>query len=95
MKQEMKHYHPKGEEIISSFVNGINAYIDLTMKNSDLLPIEFRLLGIKPGYWDTEIVVSRHNGLFRNVQDEVRIAQLVNIIGADKVKSLYDFHPSA
>jgi penicillin amidase len=26
MKKEMNHYHPQGEEIITSFVKGINAY---------------------------------------------------------------------
>ena len=48
IKEEMNHYHPDGEQIITSFVKGINAYIDLTVKNPELLPLEFKLLGIKP-----------------------------------------------
>ncbi len=93
MKQELNHYHPDGEEIITSFVRGINAYVKLTEQNPDLLPIEFKLLGIKPGFWTPEIVVSRHNGIFRNVQTEVSLAQLVKIVGAEKAESLLDLHP--
>jgi penicillin amidase len=93
MKTEMNHYHPRGEEIIPSFVRGINAYIDLTNKNPDLLPFEFRLLGLKPGSWTPEVVVSRHNGLFRNAGYEIAFAQAVNILGAHKLKNLLNLHP--
>jgi len=93
MKQELNHYHPDGEEIITYFVKGINSSIRLTEENPDLLPIEFKLLGIKPGFWTPEIVVSRHNGIFRNVQTEVSLAQLVKIVGAEKAENLLDLHP--
>ena len=61
------HYHPRGAEIVGAFVEGINAYIERTEREPARLPIEFRILGIKPGRWTPEVVVSRHNGLFRNV----------------------------
>lgn len=93
MKQEMNHYHPQGEEIITSFVKGINAYIDLTNENPDLLPIEFRLLGIKPEHWTPEVVVSRHNGLYRNVGSELSLARRVQTMGGDLVEQLSNFHP--
>ncbi len=93
MKTEMNHYHPRGEEIIPSFVRGINAYIDLTNKNPELLPLEFQLLGLKPGHWTPEVVVSRHNGLFRNAGYEIAFAQSVNILGAQKLKNLLNLHP--
>ncbi len=93
MKTEMNHYHPRGEEIIPSFVRGINAYIDITNNNPGLLPFEFRLLGLKPGHWTPEVVVSRHNGLFRNAGYEISFAKAVNIIGAKKLKSLLNLHP--
>jgi len=93
MKREMSHYHPQGEEIIASFVRGINAYIDQVIENPILLPIEFKLLGIEPEHWTPEVVVSRHNGLFRNVRYEVSLAQSVKILGADKTKSLLNLHP--
>jgi penicillin amidase len=93
MKEEMNHYHPDGEEIITSFVQGINSYIGRTQKNSSLLPIEFELLGIKPGMWTPEVVVSRHNGLFRNVRYEVAFAQAVDKIGSQKVRGLLNLQP--
>ena len=93
MKKEMSHYHPDGEEIITSFVRGINSYIDHTRGNPAILPIEFQLLGITPGHWTPEVVVSRHNGLFRNVRYEVALAQAVNLIGSQKVRSLLNLQP--
>jgi penicillin amidase len=93
MKEELNHYHPDGEEIITSFVSGINSYIENTRKNPALLPIEFQLLGITPGYWTPEVVVSRHNGLFRNVRYEVAFAQAVHMIGSQKVRSLLNLQP--
>ncbi|MEN0051369.1 MAG: penicillin acylase family protein, partial [Bacteroidota bacterium] len=56
IQAEMNHYHPKGELIITSFMKGVNAYIDLTRKNPELLPMEFELLGIQPQKWTPEIV---------------------------------------
>jgi penicillin amidase len=91
--QEMNFYHPRGEEIIRAFVRGINAYIDLTRKKTSLLPFEFRLLGLAPGYWTPEVVVSRHNGLFRNAGSEVELARAVHLAGPEKPKELLDFHP--
>ena len=93
IKREMAFYHPNGEDIITAFVKGINAYIDLTRKTPDLLPLEFRLLGIRPGHWTPDVVVSRHNGLFRNVTEEIAMAQSVRILGPEKVKDLIDVHP--
>ncbi|MGD9346934.1 MAG: penicillin acylase family protein, partial [Candidatus Aminicenantes bacterium] len=93
IREEMNHYHPDGEEIITSFVRGINAYIDHTQENPSLLPVEFNLLGIKPGHWTPEVVVSRHNGLFRNVRHEVALAQAVNAIGSQQVRNLLDLQP--
>lgn len=93
IKQEMNHYHPDGEQIITSFVKGINAYIDLTREHSELLPLEFKLLGIKPQPWTPEIVVSRHNGLYRNVTKELSLAKRVQRQGADQVERTSNFHP--
>jgi len=94
IKEEMNHYHPQGEEIITSFVRGINAYIDLTRKNPGLLPLEFRLLGLKPGHWTPEVVVSRHNGLFRNAGSEISIARAVSVLGAERTAELLYLEPS-
>ena len=61
----MNYNHPHGELIITSYVKGVNAYIDLTEKNPNLLPPEFKLLGIKPQKWTPEVVISRHQGFGR------------------------------
>jgi len=94
IKEEMNHYHPQGAEIITSFVRGINAYIDLTQKNPGLLPLEFRLLGLKPGHWTPEVVVSRHNGLFRNAGSEISMARAVLLLGPERTAELLQLEPS-
>jgi len=93
LKKELAYYHPQGEEIITSFVKGINAYIDVTRKKPDLLPLEFKLLDISPGHWTADVVISRHNGLFRNVAEEIALAQSARILGPEEVKDLIDLHP--
>ena len=85
---EMRHYHDRGDAIIQAFVDGINAYIDQTERHPDLLPLEFELLGIAPGHWTPEVVISRHNGLVANVRQEISTAKAVALLGADMVKDL-------
>jgi penicillin amidase len=94
-KKELNFYHPQGEEIITSFVAGINAFIDFISQDPESLPIEFGLLGIKPGHWTPEVVVSRHNGLFRNASFEVSMAQTAQIMGIDFVSRLLNLHPGS
>lgn len=93
LKKEFSHYHPRGEEIIRSFTDGINAYVAETEKRPDLLPFEFRLLNIKPGYWTPEVVISRHQGLLGNVTEEITLARAIATLGAEKVKELDIFEP--
>jgi penicillin amidase len=93
MRRELRHYHPEGERIIAAFVAGINAYIVETERRPALLPPEFRMLGIRPGRWTPEVVVSRHNGLFRNVEQEVALAQAVHRVGAGVVEAAVTFGP--
>ncbi len=93
LEEEFSHYHPRGEEIITSFVRGINAYIDLTKEKPSFLPLEFRLLDLKPKHWTPEIVISRHNGLFRNARAEVSIARLVHLLGEKKSRNLLNLEP--
>ena len=93
MEEELSHYHPQGKEIFTAFVRGINAYIDLVKENPSLLPLEFRLLGLEPAHWTPDIVVSRHNGLYRNASTEISIARSVRILGKDKSRNLMGFEP--
>jgi penicillin G amidase len=93
MQVELSHYHPRGELIIGSFTRGINAWIEQTEQQPELLPVEFQILGIRPGYWTPEVVVSRHQGLMHNVTQELDLARAVTRLGADRVKDLVWFHP--
>ena len=93
IKKEMNYYHSNGEIIITSYVKGVNAYIDLTEKNPNLLPPEFELLGIKPQKWTPEIVISRHQGLLGNIKSELKIGRQVALFGEEKTKELNWFHP--
>lgn len=93
LTQEMNNYHPAGVQIIPAFVQGINAYIKETEQHPDLLPVEFRLLGITPQLWTPDIVVSRIGGLFMNLETEVLMAQRVRSVGAATTKALVDLHP--
>jgi penicillin amidase len=93
ISHELSRYHARGSQIITDFVQGINAYIALTEREQERLPVEFRVLGITPGRWSPEIVVSRHNGLYRNVSQEVRTARLVHVMGGDRARELLNLHP--
>jgi len=94
MEQEMAHYHPHGKLIITSFVQGVNAYIAEVRANPDQLPLEFKLLNFLPGFWTPAIVVSRHQGLLGNIEEEMDIARAVALLGAEEVKALSWFHPN-
>jgi penicillin G amidase len=95
MRKELASYHPDGEEIVTAFVGGINAYVDRVVNDQSLLPVEFRLLGILPGRWTPEVVVSRHNGLFGNATDEIRLIQEARAVGPERLGELLDFHPGS
>ena len=93
MVDELNHYHEDGFEIVSSFVSGINEYIEEVNKEPNQLPIEFEILGIKPEKWTNEDVISRHQGLLGNIVQELNIGRAVSLIGDEKVKELMWFHP--
>jgi penicillin G amidase len=93
LKQELNHYHPRGELIIKAFTDGVNAYIREALNDKKALPLEFKLLGIEPGLWTPEIVISRHQGLLGNITAEIQTARQVATIGAEKVKELDVFEP--
>src|SRR5690606_32266676 len=59
----------------------------------DRLPLPFRILGITPGRWAPEVVVSRHNGLFRNASQEVQYARLVHEVGPERARALLNLRP--
>ena len=75
MTAEMNHYHPRGAAIISAFVDGVNAYIDVALQNPQNLSMPFKVLGIQPQHWTEEVVISRHQGLLGNIDTELNIGR--------------------
>jgi penicillin amidase len=94
LNQELNWYHPHGPAIVSAFVDGVNAYIAETERNPALLPLEFKMLGIKPGRWTPAVVISRFNGLLGNIEEELNLALAVRAIGAAAVKDIEYFQPA-
>ncbi|HEY4305036.1 MAG TPA: penicillin acylase family protein [Gemmatimonadaceae bacterium] len=90
---ELASYHPHGVAIVGAFVEGVNAYIDATEHDPSLLSMEFKLLGTKPGKWTPDVVISRHQGLLGNVEEELTQGRAVAAIGASLVKQLSSFRP--
>ena len=93
INDEMQHYHPDGIEIITAFVDGVNAYIEQTQNDPGLLPMEFRLLQTVPQFWTPEVVISRHQGLLGNIGLELETGLLVAAVGDVMAKELTWFHP--
>jgi penicillin amidase len=64
--------HPQAKDIATSFVAGINAYIDLVLAEPERLPAEFVHLGTRPRHWQPEDVVRvRSHALMRNADSEL------------------------
>ncbi|KAA2215527.1 penicillin acylase family protein [Maribacter flavus] len=93
METEMNHYHEDGVEIITAYTDGVNAYIDKVLQNPDSLPIEFKILDILPQKWTPEVVISRHQGLLGNINDELQIGRAVAKMGPQMTKKLFWLHP--
>jgi penicillin G amidase len=92
MDREWAAYAPDAKEIVTSFVQGVNAYIAMA---KDSLPIEFRLLGFRPAPWSVEVPLARVTGLSGtgNASSEVRRAQLVTLLGPERLERLFPTNP--
>jgi penicillin amidase len=56
----------------TAFVEGVNAYVQLTRDDPSLLPVEFRELGYLPAFWaPADVARIRSHGLFYNLREEV------------------------
>ncbi|MFN7928584.1 MAG: penicillin acylase family protein [Blastocatellia bacterium] len=92
LKKEYESYAPDAKAIITAFVRGINANIELSR---DRLPIEFQLTKTQPDLWTPEACLSRMAGyvMTRNASTEVLRAQLVQAVGKDLVDELLETDP--
>jgi penicillin G amidase len=93
LEEEFSHYHPNGKAIITAFTEGINAYVKQVNDGQQPMPVELKMLNIKPGYWTPETVISRHNGWVSNVQEELSMARMIRMIGEKKTRAITNFHP--
>ncbi len=76
--KEWDAYAPDARQIVTAFVNGINAYI---RSLNGARPLEFKLAGYDPGQWTIEDVVTRIPalGVSHNVATEVdRAIEIAN-----------------
>jgi penicillin G amidase len=88
---ELNHYHPHGKAIVEAYVRGVNAFIAETERTPALLPMEFTMLGIKPGRWTPAVVISRHQALTSNLTSEVSYLRAMKAAGPDAVRELMYF----
>ena len=93
MATELAHYHPRGAAIIGAFVEGVNAYVDEAAANPALIPLELRMLGLTPGRWTPEVVISRHQGLLGNITEELSYGRFVAKHGSALLEKIQWFHP--
>ena len=93
LEEELNYYHEDGLEIIAAYTEGVNAYIQEVLKDSNQLPIQFKILDILPQKWTPEVVISRHQGLLGNINQELEVGRAVALLGEEQVKDLYWFHP--
>ncbi|MCJ2144099.1 penicillin acylase family protein [Methylobacterium sp. E-066] len=79
MAAEWAAYGPQDTKaVVTAFVNGINAFVELTETRPDLRPPEFALTETRPARWLPEDVVRiRSHGLVRNVLSEVARARVL------------------
>src|SRR5690606_35587349 len=74
LEEDWESYGPDAnvKQAVTSFVSGINAFIELTDKQPELLPELFKELDYPPSRWEPEDVVRiRSHGLHRNLKKEV------------------------
>jgi penicillin amidase len=84
MQEEWAAYGPGTADIASSFVAGINAYIDLCLEDLALLPEEFSALGYLPSRWHPDDIARiRSHGLYQNLEQEVMRARTLAEFGPE------------
>lgn len=84
MAAEWTSYAPDTQEICDAFVQGINAYIGLTEREPDRLPVEYTVTKTWPARWQAaDVVRIRSHALARNALSELHRARLISAHGVD------------
>ena len=93
LTRELNRYHPHGSAIVQAYVDGVNALVGETERDTSLVPIELKMLGLRPQRWTPQVVISRHQGLLGNVEEELQTGRAVAALGASRVKEINWYHP--
>lgn len=84
MDEEWAAYGPDAETIATGFAAGVNAFIDQTEDDPELLPVEFEALDYEPRRWAPEdIVQMRAHAITLNLSNEVQRAITLREFGED------------
>jgi penicillin amidase len=96
MEAEFRSYAPDAKAILEAFTAGINAYIaEAERPGGRGLPVEFQIAGFKPETWHAADCLNRMAAysMTGNAGSELKHAQLVALLGAERVTTLFDFDP--
>lgn len=93
MRPEYESYAPDAQDIIKSFVRGVNAYLD---SQKGRWPIEFTLAGTAPEPWTPYVCLTRMAGfvMTRNSSTEILRAQLALKYGKEFVDEWIETEPN-
>jgi penicillin amidase len=97
MEAEFTSYAPDAKAILEAFTAGINAYIVEAEKPGGRgLPVEFQIAGFRPELWHPVDCLNRMAAysMTGNAGSELKHAQLVALVGAEKATTLFDFDPA-
>lgn len=84
MHAEWLAYGSDTKRVVTSFTNGINAFVGLCEEDPELLPPEFDLLGYRPSRWEpADVARIRSHGLFYNLEQEVARALTLRDYGEE------------
>lgn len=93
-KKAANKMHPDALEITQNFCKGINAYIGAIGND---LPVEFKMLGIKPLRWKPETVAGYERLMGHNLtfswKLEIVMGQIAYMYGEEKLRELWPEYP--
>jgi penicillin G amidase len=96
MEAEFRSYAPDARAILEAFTAGINAYIaEVERPGGRGLPVEFQIAGFRPETWNAQDCLNRMAAysMTGNAASELKHAQLVALVGAERATTLFDFDP--
>ena len=86
---ELTVYHPNARPLMTSFVNGVNAFIPDPRDN---LPVEFVITGIAPEPWTVE-TLTRRQITFGDATSDLQLARTIAAVGVAEANRLANPDP--